>query len=606
MGYRGSGSGTAVARHFLFRRSLFFLVFMLALALGLPGQSAQAADTMAPGAILGKDQALFDANNGYMATFQTDGNFVLYDLRMKRAVWASNTVGKGGDRLVMQADGNLVIYAGTTAVWASNTAGKKGAYLKLGTDGNMALKVATSGNNIGPLGVSAVTVWETRTREDGKLFSGQSLEGGPGKQCVVGSCIKSGGYGQYYAVFQTDGNFVVYNSSWGAEWDTNTDHSEALNVTMRPDGNLVVSRGSAIRWQSNTAGNPGAFLVMQKDKNLVIYNADAKPIWSSGWNAGRHCGTWNVSCRAKKTFNSIGDWVKDAAEDAVSAASATTSAYNAVVAQATKLASAGANIAQSEWNGMVNDVKSTYASAASAVQSGYSASVNFVQSTLTAAFEALFREAAKKFTDSNKTVLTNLQNALRSLDTEGKEALNRIKRAIPGGQITQQVATDMKLLGAKLGMAANVAGSNIPNNVINSSWGIPLGGGSAGFVAGVEGEVAYVMNVQPDSSGKYTYAIVSTVGGSLGATAGQKGVVPGAGIMWQPGPIEANDGWSVGLGAEGALGTGGGLGLSWGVSKGMSGAANAIPAIEINTDGGASVDVSLKAGYTKTLFKSTF
>jgi hypothetical protein len=38
--------------------------------------------------------------------------------------WASNTNGSGGNRLVVQNDGNLVIYSATRAVWAPNTAGR--------------------------------------------------------------------------------------------------------------------------------------------------------------------------------------------------------------------------------------------------------------------------------------------------------------------------------------------------------------------------------------------------------------------------------------------------------------------------------------------------
>lgn len=58
---------------------------------------------------------------GTFATVQWDGNFVEYGAG---ALWATNTAGSGANRLVMQSDGNLVLYAGTRAVWASNTAGR--------------------------------------------------------------------------------------------------------------------------------------------------------------------------------------------------------------------------------------------------------------------------------------------------------------------------------------------------------------------------------------------------------------------------------------------------------------------------------------------------
>ena len=51
------------------------------------------------------------------------------------------------------------------------------------------------------------------------------------------------------AIFQSDGNFVVYDGEGRALWFT------------------------------GTAGNPGAFMVLQDDGNLVLYNAAGVPVW---------------------------------------------------------------------------------------------------------------------------------------------------------------------------------------------------------------------------------------------------------------------------------------------------------------------------------------
>jgi hypothetical protein len=54
------------------------------------------------------------------------------------ALWASNTNGTSPNFVVMQGDGNLVIYdANGTPVWASNTSGHPGAYLIVQSDGNV-------------------------------------------------------------------------------------------------------------------------------------------------------------------------------------------------------------------------------------------------------------------------------------------------------------------------------------------------------------------------------------------------------------------------------------------------------------------------------------
>jgi surface antigen len=54
--------------------------------------------------------------------FQSDGNLVTYG--GGRAIWASNTAGRGGTQFAVQSDGNMVIYANSTPLWASNTAGQ--------------------------------------------------------------------------------------------------------------------------------------------------------------------------------------------------------------------------------------------------------------------------------------------------------------------------------------------------------------------------------------------------------------------------------------------------------------------------------------------------
>ncbi|MCD9140644.1 lectin [Streptomyces albireticuli] len=58
---------------------------------------------------------------GWTAQFQTDGNFVVYT-RSGRAVWDSKTAGHPGSRLAVQDDGNVVIYDGSQAIWSTRTA----------------------------------------------------------------------------------------------------------------------------------------------------------------------------------------------------------------------------------------------------------------------------------------------------------------------------------------------------------------------------------------------------------------------------------------------------------------------------------------------------
>jgi hypothetical protein len=87
--------------------------------------------------------------------------------------------------------------------------------------------------------------------------------------------------GQYRAIMQTDGNFVVYRPGGVADWATGTTGA-GNRIVMQSDGNLVVySSGGAARWSSNTAPSSNDKLVMQDDGNLVLLSRGGLPLWSS-------------------------------------------------------------------------------------------------------------------------------------------------------------------------------------------------------------------------------------------------------------------------------------------------------------------------------------
>jgi len=97
------------------------------------------------------NQSLASCNGEYTLIMQSDGNLVLY--QGSTALWASGTVGSGADEAIMQGDGNFVVYTGSgTPVWASNTAGDTGAYLDVQDDGNVVI-----------YGASGSALWSTGT-----------------------------------------------------------------------------------------------------------------------------------------------------------------------------------------------------------------------------------------------------------------------------------------------------------------------------------------------------------------------------------------------------------------------------------------------------------
>jgi hypothetical protein len=105
-------------------------------------ESVTSAQTLyAPSNLLGMyNENLWSDNNQYRLSMQSDCNLVLYEVYGTgwRAVWASNTAGRGTNcYAVMQTDGNLVVYSGTKKViWSPNTWGHPGAHLVMQNDRN--------------------------------------------------------------------------------------------------------------------------------------------------------------------------------------------------------------------------------------------------------------------------------------------------------------------------------------------------------------------------------------------------------------------------------------------------------------------------------------
>jgi len=103
----------------------------------------------------------------------------------------------------------------------------------------------------------------------------------PGKYLTSGKYLVSENK-EYFAIMQSDGNFVVYKGSGptdnkGATWNSDTEGNNESFVIMQDDGNLVVYKGSGptdnkgVTWNSDTEGNNESFVIMQDDGNLVVY-----------------------------------------------------------------------------------------------------------------------------------------------------------------------------------------------------------------------------------------------------------------------------------------------------------------------------------------------
>jgi LysM repeat protein len=80
---------------------------------------------------------LTSSNGAYEVVLQDDGNLVLYS--GTDAVWSTETNGQKVERAEVQEDGNFVLYTAEKPVWASQTKGAKDVRLIIQDDRNLVL-----------------------------------------------------------------------------------------------------------------------------------------------------------------------------------------------------------------------------------------------------------------------------------------------------------------------------------------------------------------------------------------------------------------------------------------------------------------------------------
>jgi hypothetical protein len=95
-----------------------------------------------PNTTLARGQGRHSCDGRFFFVHQTDGNVVLY--QGGTPLWSTGTHGRSTGNLVMQGDGNLVLYTpGGAAVWSSGTHGHPGAWLGVQGDGNVVVYSGT-------------------------------------------------------------------------------------------------------------------------------------------------------------------------------------------------------------------------------------------------------------------------------------------------------------------------------------------------------------------------------------------------------------------------------------------------------------------------------
>lgn len=209
-------------------------------------------------------QSLASHDGRYTATMQSDGNFVVYRVADSVAIWNTGTVGTGADHIVMQDDGNLVLYTPDgRAVWWT------------GTVANANLANEFTVDDVGRAVVVAYApVWATSTVTPGGAPATEPLVFQWGFHFERGVTYNGPNGNQW--VFQTDGNLVLYHngkSVWASNVTT-AHHGPAIYSVF--DGGLTTWNDSGIVWQGATNRSfPAGFTFESGGDKTVSLHGDA-------------------------------------------------------------------------------------------------------------------------------------------------------------------------------------------------------------------------------------------------------------------------------------------------------------------------------------------
>jgi hypothetical protein len=182
-------------------RVLIGILFMCTFAI------AKANTVLPPGTALTSGQSRTSGNGKYALVMQADGNLVMYRTSDMKVRWHTVTAGSSGNWAVMQTDGNFVLYnSSNQPKWHSNTAGNPNSYLVVQDDGN--LVIYTSANrSIWNIGADVVSTSGDPTQAGDVTGRDLSI---PGMSWAGHIAMWDGG--QLVEVLNEGGNVIRYNS----------------------------------------------------------------------------------------------------------------------------------------------------------------------------------------------------------------------------------------------------------------------------------------------------------------------------------------------------------------------------------------------------------
>lgn len=106
----------------------------------LPKPVPPGSDILYSGEVLQQGQMLVSGDGRFRFILQYDGNLVLYYHPTGTPIWATDTINPDINLLRMLSGGNLVLYdSNNTAWWLTYTYGYPGAYVIVQNDGNVVM-----------------------------------------------------------------------------------------------------------------------------------------------------------------------------------------------------------------------------------------------------------------------------------------------------------------------------------------------------------------------------------------------------------------------------------------------------------------------------------
>lgn len=234
-----------------------------------PSYTYLGTDHLTDGQVIHAGQYIMAPNVETALVLLSNGDLALYGGVNAALLWHTNTANHPNDTLVLQNDGNLVLYSSSGSVlWASNT-GSPGDSLVVQLDGNL-VQYSSSGQ----------ATWATHTGNSTRADNLWTDHLNAGQNLNQYQFITSND-GRYALLNRDNGDTVLYGPGYSVLWHTNMAGNGGDSLAVQNDGNLVLySWSGKVLWASNTGGSPSA-LVVQPDGNLVLYSTSGTPIWAT-------------------------------------------------------------------------------------------------------------------------------------------------------------------------------------------------------------------------------------------------------------------------------------------------------------------------------------